>query len=129
MNNQEAFEIATKHMFAQGKRAAAADTCLYRTDTGLKCAIGALIPDDQYDESFESTNVEDLVTIKDIPALSGLDVEFLKLLQRIHDNLECWFDESYFKNMLRELAVRFDLDHRFIDDLDLNVLNRENDDE
>jgi len=122
MNNQEAFEISVKHMFAQGQQAniITDGVCRYRTDTGLKCAVGALIPDDQYDESLEFNDVVSLMETNRLLFLKGVDPNFLMELQNIHDDIMSWNDEATFKNMLLALAEEFNLDSRFVNDLTLN---------
>lgn len=64
--------------------------CYYRTLDHRKCAVGCLIPDEKYDQSFEET---DLVTLlydglgflrPDVEV--GRFVEFLHATQRTHDS-------------------------------------------
>lgn len=56
---EEAFKKSVDHMIAQGEPASDAngDRCLYRGPNGLKCAVGALIPDELYKDSMEGSNV------------------------------------------------------------------------
>jgi hypothetical protein len=84
MNNQEAFTIARDHLLKQGKRSVNGEACLYRASDGSKCAVGCLIPDDQYDGVIENHPVEDI--IDHVPALRGLNLTLLDALQSIHDN-------------------------------------------
>lgn len=54
MTRQEIFDKALAHLRVQGCQAIEANTtCLYRTSSGLKCAIGALIPDEVYTPDME----------------------------------------------------------------------------
>lgn len=66
------------------------DTCMYRGQEGLKCAVGHLIDDKFYDPSIEAKSA----TNKDIETaicrsqeinLSYDDLDFLNRLQRAHD--------------------------------------------
>lgn len=58
MTPQEAFERAALHLLAQGRMAAADSPtglkCYYRSPDGLRCAVGALIPDELYDPRMEN---------------------------------------------------------------------------
>ncbi len=65
-----------------------APSCLYRNKTGLKCAIGQLIPDDEYVPEMEALL---FLAIKDpqhpahCKTLSKVPVFFLRDLMSIHD--------------------------------------------
>jgi len=51
MTLQSAFDIVVRHARAQPKQSLSrgnAGDCVYRSPEGLKCFIGALIPDDKY---------------------------------------------------------------------------------
>lgn len=52
---QQVFDYVAKFLLAQGKAAIVGtkSVCRYRTDDGLKCAVGCLIPDEDYDTSWE----------------------------------------------------------------------------
>lgn len=87
MTHQQAFNRIARHLMKQGehsKEIGDYGSCLYRGPNGTKCAIGALIPDSQYDENFEG---EDLVVIRmKARALKGLRIAFLSEMQGVHDN-------------------------------------------
>ncbi|NBX18974.1 MAG: hypothetical protein EBR09_16615 [Proteobacteria bacterium] len=97
MNNQEAFEMAVKHLRKQGccsQRVGRFElegtaTCMYRMN-GLKCAIGALIPDEVYQESFEGTGIR--ILLRTEPTINELfkkvNTNLLENLQEVHDNRE-----------------------------------------
>lgn len=96
MNNQEAFDTMVTHLFTQKVHARDLITgaCVYRADTGLKCAVGALIPDDEYDEDeFEGSPISNI--IYNIPSLVHLNVDMLTRVQCIHDEYapSDWFRE------------------------------------
>lgn len=57
MTDQEAFEKAARHLLTQKKVAIEGGKSLYRTSDGRRCAIGALIPDDEYSRDFEGETV------------------------------------------------------------------------
>ena len=87
MTNQEAFDAVAKHLLTQMKPSVAendSQSCLYRGPDGLKCAIGALIPDDQYRKEFEYQGIDEIAQY--VPALEGVSVHLLLELQLIHDD-------------------------------------------
>lgn len=45
---------AVRHLLKQGRPAMENGHCRYRTQDGLKCAIGGLIPDAKYEPAFDS---------------------------------------------------------------------------
>lgn len=83
MTNQEAFTKIVTHLREQGKPCMDdTNKCLYHGPEGMKCAIGALIPDSEYKPEFESMSLFDIV---EISSLKELDPFFLEELQSIHD--------------------------------------------
>jgi hypothetical protein len=117
MNNQQVFNTVVQHLLSQ--REASETThdgetcCAYRGDGGLKCAIGALIPDEIYKNSFEGQTLAYLLTdnsgLEEL--FDGVDTQLLFDLQNVHDgsNSRRW-----------ELALRrVGLDHS----LSLEVFN------
>jgi hypothetical protein len=86
---QEVFDLVTNHLFTQGRPARVDDgRCRYRMAGGLRCAIGALIPDELYKEEFEGACAYRL--IDKLYALELADwlvhKELLDDLQSVHDN-------------------------------------------
>lgn len=57
MNNQQAFTQAIQGLIAQGRPSTRINTCVYRGPDNRKCAIGHLIPDSLYRESFEYNRI------------------------------------------------------------------------
>lgn len=101
---QEMYNRVKYHLLTQNQKATVSKynaTCAYRTETGLKCAIGALIPEDKYLPGMErlgSVRCNDLVKkvlIEEFD-LSGLSEDDQAVfmgrasrLQSIHDGLAC----------------------------------------
>jgi len=87
---QEAFDISANHLLTQGEPSymdGSTSLCAYRGENGKMCAIGALIPDDEYQEEMEYKSVDDLFDDYEeaLPSINQLDRGFLATLQRIHD--------------------------------------------
>lgn len=99
---QEIFDAVLDHLATQKKRSASRSwECQYRTVDGLKCAVGALIPDNLYDDGMDNSekysgNVENIAQgIKDGVYSSELNwvvthEDLLHELQRVHDNIVNW---------------------------------------
>jgi hypothetical protein len=64
MNNQEAFDTAYAAIIAQGKPSMIKkyNSCRYR-HRGLKCAVGALIPDNLYKKGMEGKTVSSFYSV------------------------------------------------------------------
>ena len=82
MTNQEAFEISTKHVLNLKERCTNSEGCSYRNEKGSSCAIGILIPDEQYEPGLESMSARELDFL---PCLQGLEFDMLEELQITHD--------------------------------------------
>jgi hypothetical protein len=90
---QELFNRAVAGLAAQGFTRAAQQTtygmCVYRAESGKKCAFGHLIPDDKYDATWEgkspSREMIELVVGGPIDPWS-FETLFFYDLQRAHDN-------------------------------------------
>ena len=110
--NQEIFDRVTRHLLTQRKRAEFLYNCCYRTEEGLKCAIGCLIPDDEYTPQMESLTVcamlvrfpkalgEALTVDKQPLQDRKLTLDLLSRLQRVHDR----YSPSQWPTSLREVA-------------------------
>lgn len=84
MNKQQVFDTVVAHLRKQGKQAVNNDSkCVLRAPDGSKCAVGCLIPDNQYDPSFESHPLEAVVVL--VPRLRKMSVALLCDLQDAHD--------------------------------------------
>ena len=89
---QEALNVFAAHLLQQGERCIRDDMpyagdCMYRGDHGRMCAVGVLIPDDEYYEELEylAADDEEIVRICDC---SPNDGPFLKQLQDLHDKVD-----------------------------------------
>jgi len=98
MNLQEAFDTSAAHLLRQNARSVydqedSRSVCYYRTPSGRKCAIGALIPDVLYRRSFENKHVREIMTMSPevaahiMTGARGKDMMLVLLedLRRLHD--------------------------------------------
>lgn len=103
MNAQEIFDTVVTHLYTQGKQAAdGKNRCQYRTDAGLKCAVGCLIPDDQYDPAMEGATVDTLGSL--LPSYLHPHMRLLIELQGVHDAPSSWKDKVAMAGSLRLIA-------------------------
>lgn len=112
LDRQAVFNKVTAHLLTQNEKSMNGEACAYRSPNGLKCAIGALIPDSMYDRDVEGLNVHGLQSslflqkALDLPeAPSDDDVNFLQALQDAHD----WEHPSIWRDSLKSIAVSYGL--------------------
>lgn len=111
VTNQEAFDKAALHLLRQGRKSQDSDDiCLYRGPGGTKCAIGALITDDEYEYRMELLPVS-AIKHKCL-SLAGLDGYLLKDMQTLHDA----YDVAEWPRRLQEVAARFGLSDQVVRD-------------
>lgn len=119
--NQEAFDAVVRHLRKQNRQASWDGACAYRTPPGGRCAIGALIDDDQYNKTIEGQSIRELIAdrVVDTDISDGLLVE----LQVLHDRTDSWNDTEKMQWVsenaiaeLRVIAYKFGLDDKIIDE-------------
>ena len=117
LTNQEAFAKVLAHIRAQGYEPAVVvhsphKACRYRAPDGKKCAVGALLPDELYEEDFEDTPAsevhENLHRDPRYP-LQNVDVQLLEDMQQAHDTLLP--DIDLFERDMQRIASSFFLEY------------------
>lgn len=117
MNRQLVFDTVARHLLAQGVACidlydrTGTNVCRYRNNSGLKCAIGCLIPDERYGEWIEGASVNSERVLDAIdpaygPIMKGTtDFQLLSRLQSVHDYrpVDTWYAR------LADVAVDFGL--------------------
>ena len=113
MTNQEAFDAMVRHLAKQGERCTSGelgDDCCYRGPNGLKCAVGALIPDEEYSPDFEDSTADVSAVALACPTLNGIDVDMLGHAQFVHDVSEV----HNWRRGMRSVADIHGLDDRVV---------------
>jgi len=93
-SRQELFDIMATHLMTQGTRSVNPDSavCLYRGPNGTKCAVGVLIPDDEYDEDMENEKAGAVAAhfIKDSDLRQEFQNNFALMqdMQQLHDRTD-----------------------------------------
>lgn len=96
-NIQDIFDFVVENLWIQGEIAvsnSASPMCAYRSDTGLKCGVGWLIPDRKYNDSIEGEAASDTAVmgslyanLRDyIYAAAEGDLFLSSLQSDLHDN-------------------------------------------
>lgn len=91
ISQQETYDTVARHLRKQNAPSVRKYTHrgpegMYRSPDGKMCAIGCLIPDDEYQEDlFESEYVNVLVEEYKCPSLLEHDLDLLMELQGVHD--------------------------------------------
>ncbi len=114
MTAQEVFDKVALHLLTQGKRAYDDEQgiCRYRMPDGLKCAVGCIIPDEEYLSDMEGRDVNALVAEGYMVELFEPHLLLLKDLQFAHD---CTMPgPSAWPRRLIEIAQRYNLDYSIV---------------
>jgi len=136
VNKQEIFDAVAVHLFKQGERAMNNGTCVYRSKDGLKCAVGALIPDGLYSSAMDmdlegaGTGVSPLLERfgNILPVWFRDHCKLLMNLQDVHDARDNWLSTNHMKIELAGVAREFAIDPAILDTLSFEK-DREYDEE
>ena len=115
MNKQEIFDTVVAHLRKQGKKAQhttddGVTTCRYRTDDGLKCAAGCLMPDEVYSSDMEGQRcfASDLLARLPRALVDVFESDVLHELQNLHDHDPV----SMWETRFAEIAEIYELEYR-----------------
>jgi hypothetical protein len=87
MNQQEIFNKVARHLARQGRKARDEHgKCAYRGKGDLKCAVGCLIRDSEYDPRMEGDSVDGLKKRDLLPNRLRRAERLLMSLQSAHDD-------------------------------------------
>ena len=113
MSVNKIFYKVQKHLLKQHEKSESMEAgCQYRSDNGLRCAVGCLMTDAIYDSSFEGNNMGDRRVRQALTPIVGVneDKRELKLnllyqLQLVHDTepVEHW------ASSLAKIKLEFDI--------------------
>ena len=106
ISRQETFDTVVAGARTQGCKSMLDGKCKFRGDNGTKCFVGMLIPDEEYDPSFDSALIPRVYDR--CPSLQQHDAQMLGQLQSIHDQtpVDQWEDE--FKRFAERTGLRYD---------------------
>lgn len=110
LTQQEIFNTVKTHLLTQMVKARnGMGLCVYRTEDGLKCAVGCLMSDEfyaKYGQDLEQSSVS-AFTLEHFDALKikERDQELLRRLQTVHDA----YSPAEWPNQLRLVADKYRL--------------------
>jgi hypothetical protein len=111
---QEIFDFVANHLLTQNEKALENERCCYRAGD-LKCAVGALIADEDYDCNFEGKSLELLHKLEKSIFSDIKDNKLILLgdLQFIHDfyDPESWLEKL--SSLARELILNDEILKKF----------------
>lgn len=114
MTNQEAFDKMIVHLKNQGWEQSLVNNngdCAYRSSDGKMCAVGVLIPDEEY-KTYWDMVIAPIGRIYHLcPSLSGIDIFLLRRMQEFHDSHMHITSDRY--NKLQEIATEFNLEFNY----------------
>lgn len=84
MTNQETFDRVAEHLLKQDAKSLRHGACAYRGDAGLKCAVGCLISDEDYEYGIEGCGVWS-TRLLEWCHRNGYSAALLSHLQQVHD--------------------------------------------
>lgn len=117
MTAQEVFDTVVRHLHTQGKQAYDDGGCRYRTDDGLRCAVGCLISDEEYVLNMEGNTVALLLDEGLATPVMQEHYDLLRELQDVHDDDENWTSRERMGVMLGNVAKRMLLDSSLVKEL------------
>ena len=127
MKEEKVFRKAIKGLLKQGVQSTnLASTpnriiCEYRTVSGLKCAVGMLIKDDEYLKEMEYKSIWDLIESNLFPKRLAPHKDLLSQMQIIHDAYDKRSTPDAFNifcaRRYKELAKEYGFRTGFIDKL------------
>jgi len=118
MNLQQIFDKTASHLLKQGIQSVLEDndTCAYRGQDGLMCAVGCLINEHAYNWSIEGTAIDDSPNVQRALRNSGIEFDadgkvmlLLCKLQLIHDTKKESDWAASLSALANELGLKFDM--------------------
>jgi uncharacterized LabA/DUF88 family protein len=115
---QELYEQIVLHLRKQGKKSTRPNLgspdgvlCVYRSNTGLSCAIGCTIPPEEYNPAMENKDVYGLLEYKlltkDREREFNKHIALLSAMQRIHDSMAIDKWETNFRIVADEFKLEY----------------------
>lgn len=126
INAQEIFDTIVQHLHDTPRQAAnSTGLCRYRTEDGLKCAVGTLITDEEYEPRMDKLGVVTEVHREGLlPERLTSHVSLLRRLQSVHDDHMNWLEHGRGKAQpahmgaaLRTVAAEYGLSTVLVDKL------------
>ncbi len=104
---QEVFDQVSTHLLKQRRRSLliSGSVCAYRGHSGLKCAAGCLISDEEYTLGLERYTWDELAFKKEVPTQH---LELIRGLQVIHDHYPAIWWERELGILAKEKGLKYE---------------------
>lgn len=113
MHPQQIFNGAYIGLMRQAQKAVDEDgSCRYRIGE-LKCAIGMLISDEDYDESCEGLDVRNSYKVQEVAGITPATLKLARAIQTGHDAANATSGKDFVNELLAQaqiVAIAFDLE-------------------
>lgn len=88
--HQQTFDMVVEGFASQGFKISILGDgdCVFRTEDGLKCSVGHLIPDADYRPEFDTEPMGLINVIGEVAVLQLHDFDVLEALQGVHDTAD-----------------------------------------
>jgi hypothetical protein len=121
MKAQEIFDTVAVHLFDQGQRSVDKRFCRYHNDAGLKCAVGILIPEEEYFPEMDQGNktIKNLIELypDKFPDWMSENLGLIQGLQSVHDKQENWKSSDNMHDALVEIASIYEVNPDILEEL------------
>lgn len=121
MKAQEIFDTVAVHLFDQGQRSVDNRFCRYHNDTGLKCAVGILVPEEEYFSEMDQGNktIKNLIELypDKFPDWMSENLGLIQGLQSVHDKQENWKSSDNMHDALVEIASIYEVNPDILEEL------------
>jgi hypothetical protein len=126
MTPQDIFDRVVSHLTEQGKRSMDERHCRYHNDDGLMCAVGVLIPKEDYFPEIDKGNK----TIKSLiveyagrfPEWMEENLGLLSELQSVHDRQYLWENGNKMFETLESIAERYGVSSNILNKLNFDFI-------
>ena|ERR1700679_229238 len=114
MNNQEVFNEIVTHLRKQECKAQdTSSLCMYRTQSGLKCAAGCLIRDEEYAPWMERRLFDTILMNERTPKSLVDRLEdngnVIMRMQRVHDDYQPDQWEEQFQKVAEDFGLKYEV--------------------
>jgi len=113
-SKQDIFDFVSRKIIEQGGPCVDEyASCYYRHD-GRKCAMGWLIPDNEYIPDMEQNNIDDILKIF-YPNVEVPNIKFISELQAVHDRCAVYDFSKTWPFSMKVVAINHGLNYDVLD--------------
>ena len=129
MSPQEIYNTVVTHLSRQGQRSVDDKYCRYHSEDGLMCAVGVLIPKEEYFPEIDQGNktIKNLVQQYEdkFPEWMSENLGLLSELQSVHDRQYLWEDRQKMLDTLTDVAEAYDVSPAILNKLEFDFKKEE----